>query len=504
MQRRVRTAWIAGLAAGLLAAGCAGTPAPRPSVEDATADEEVVVDVPRQGGDDRRRPTVPRRVERTSQRQDDPEPAPDEPTSPADEPAPPSTAPPREIAEGPSPVRGSTPAEAPRARPRDEPDVPACPDPEVVTAQADLVHAAAIRSGPGFAGLALSAADCRIDLWWDGPVPPTVENVSPLEDVHVVTHDAAYSADELATGADTLTAERFVTLPGPAPVTVAVEAVTPRHDGAGIDVEISADPGPAERVAASLTEHAGVPVFVEVVADPPVALGGDEPGPSPAPGERSYHPVPGHPEAFVACTTGFGVHDRHGNGRWLLTADHCTAGADGPAFDGTHTPIGDVTEHLPTLDSARIPLAPATASSDRGVGRGTGANYAGKTVCQGGATSGEVCDLVIRQVERRQWSEPSETYVRAVVRAEHAGGAQAARPGDSGAPVYRTSSTGEIEAHGILVMGHTRNLLDSPVDTIYYVDIRALLAEWHVELDFGPGGPGGHRPGSYRGLLSGP
>jgi hypothetical protein len=541
MQRRVRTAWIAGLAAGLLAAGCAGTPAPRPSVEDATENEAV--DIPRHGGDERRRHSIPRRVERTSQRQDDPEPARDEPGAPippADEPAPP-TASPGEIAEAPSPARGRTPGEAPRARPRDDrdlPPAPACPDPEVVTAQADLVHAAATRSGRGFAGLALSAADCRIDLWWEGPVPPTVVTAVAAEGVHVVTHDAAHSAAELATAADALTAERLVTLPGSAPVTVAVEAVTPRHDGAGIDVEISADPGLAERVAASLTEHAGVPVFVEVVADPPVALDGDEPHPHPAPGERSYHPVPGRPGAFVACTTGFDVRDRHGE-RWLLTADHCTAGADGPAFDSAHAPIGDVTEHQPTLDSTRIPLAAtgtptdadartgtaavadahagevadadtvidaeagsgtvassgmvadvdagtgvgAGVGGDRGLGRGAGANYVGKRVCQGGATSGEVCDLVIRQVGRRQWSEPLGTYVREVVQAEHADGAQAARPGDSGAPVYRMSSTGEVEAHGILVMGHTRSLLDSPVDTIYYVDIRALLAEWNVELD---------------------
>jgi hypothetical protein len=39
-----------------------------------------------------------------------------------------------------------------------------------------------------------------------------------------------------------------------------------------------------------------------------------------------------------------------------------------------------------------------------------------------------------------------------------------------------------VEAQGILVMGHTRELLDSPVDTVYYVDIQPLLVAWDAEL----------------------
>lgn len=513
MQRSVRRAWIAGLsaaAAGVLVAGCAGTPAPRPRVEDASVRDAV--DPPRPAADDWR-PPVPRRVERTSQPRNDRETShreasrrPGEPTPPRDEPS----RPPVEGSRPPAPERVTKRGGRPPAKPRDHrhpTDPPSrprppgqdadCPEPDVLTEQADLVQAAATRPSPvppGFAGLALSAPECRIDLWWNGPVPSSVvaaiEPIDGLDGVHVATHDAAYSAAELAAAANALTTQRFVTLPDRAPVVAALDAVTPRHDGAGIDVEVSLERGATgarltERIATSLAERAGVPVFVEVVATPPAALDQlDDPRPSSSPrGDRSYHPIPGRPGAFAACTTGFGVRAPDGEGHWVLTADHCTSGADGPALDGSHEPIGAVTEHRPALDSTRIAVDDTGGDA---VARGVAANYPGKSVCQGGATSGEVCDLVIRQVDRRQWSEALGTYVRDVVEAERTNGGRAARPGDSGASVYRITSAGDVEAQGILVMGHTAELPGSPIDTIYYVDIRALLDEWDAELDGAP------------------
>jgi hypothetical protein len=41
-------------------------------------------------------------------------------------------------------------------------------------------------------------------------------------------------------------------------------------------------------------------------------------------------------------------------------------------------------------------------------------------VCQSGATSGEICDLVIQELDRRQWSNQLGLYVRDVVQAEQA------------------------------------------------------------------------------------
>ena len=301
-------------------------------------------------------------------------------------------------------------------------------------AQQPLIHAAEViqaevdrGSDQGFAGIVLE--EDHVALWWKGRVPAgvTAAVASAEKHVPVEIERAAYSNAELRAAAEVIEARKSAT----------VHAVKIPADGSGLVL------GTTDATATrALTTLVDVPVRT-VVEEPlaPVSRQNDSP-----PWKGGATIVLGN----AACTSGFAV--RNGNNdRFLLTAGHC--GNPGTRVtDPTGEYIGTVGAKHGDHDILLIPTGNVTAQQYVGGGdsnttvpvRGWGDVFTGEILCQSGVTSaretgGPVCNIRVLffYADRED-----------LVEGEQMDGRPAARPGDSGGPVYGPSSAGGVIAKG--------------------------------------------------------
>ena len=297
-------------------------------------------------------------------------------------------------------------------------------------AAADIVKAEA-ETTAGFAGLVLE--DSHVELWWKGEVPDSVtaavERASEVAPVTV--SPARYTNAELRDAAKTVDASRGLGSP--------VHAVKIPADGSGL--VLGAYPW-SDATAFTASLHVDVPVTV-VHEEPlrPVSRRNDGP-----PWKGGATIVLGN----AACTSGFSV--RNGNNdRFLLTAAHC--GNPGQRVtDPTGEYIGTVSVEHSDHDIMLIPTGNVTSQMYVGGGdsnsvetvRGWGDVYTNEILCQSGVTSaGETGNAVCNIKVLFFYADRED-----LVEGEQMNGQPAARPGDSGGPVYGPSSAGGVIAKG--------------------------------------------------------
>lgn len=272
-----------------------------------------------------------------------------------------------------------------------------------------------------------------VTVWWKGgrdTLPPSliraVEQARTIAPVRVA--DAAYTATELRAASAKLERQlsgdpRF-------------HGIKAEPDGSGLIVKTD---GPGLRAV----PDAGVPTRAS--QEPrmlPVARNNDA-----APWSGGAQIL--NPNLGVGCTSGFGVNTPGGPA--VLTAGHC--GNAGNRFtDGAGEFIGnvggvdknfDVLIIPTTAVSNRIYIGNGTSNTQRTVTSG-GAPFIGELLCQSGNTSAnaigrEICNLQVQfegTDSQRLWE------------ARQLDGQLAARPGDSGGPVYDDRGDGTVIARG--------------------------------------------------------
>jgi hypothetical protein len=283
----------------------------------------------------------------------------------------------------------------------------------------------------GYAGIALGDTD--VALWWKGAVPAAMRRViaQASRSAPVRVRAAAYSIGELRLAAGRLRASWAG----------AIQAIKLKPDGSGLVVSVP--PAAAGARTSAAVPDVGVPVEVSGEA----AL-------EPTSRDDDWAPWKGgativNPNQGTACTSGFGV--RNGSASYLLTAAHC--GQAGQRFqDPTGEYIGTIGPRNQDHDVELVP----TSSVDGYVYVGTPTanvaalvggwdwTFVGEYLCQSGVTSsrelgGPVCNLKILfyYADRED-----------LVEAEQTDGQPAARPGDSGGPLYSVAADGRVIAAG--------------------------------------------------------
>jgi len=293
---------------------------------------------------------------------------------------------------------------------------------------ADIVQAEVLRGEHvGFAGIVLE--DDHVDLWWKGAVPSEVAAVVAKSAVPVEIQSARHSNAELRAAADVIDARRDAKS--------AVHAVKIPADGSGLVLGTTSAPA-----AAAFTSLVRVPVRV-VVEEPlaPVSRQNDSP-----PWKGGATIVLGN----AACTSGFSV--RNGaNERFLLTAGHC--GNPGVRVtDPTGEFIGNAGSKHGDHDIMLIPTGNVVNQQYVGGGdsnsveivRGWGDVYTGEYLCQSGVTSARETGNPVCNIKVLFFYADREDLVEG----EQMNGQPAARPGDSGGPVYGPASGGGVIAKG--------------------------------------------------------
>ena len=311
-----------------------------------------------------------------------------------------------------------------------------------MVAQAPLVDAAsALRSAiergnpRGFAGIGL--VDDHVTLWWKGRVPAdiAVAVASARHTAPIEVAAAAYSRTQLDVAAAKVDA---VVKADPSDAAHAVKIPT---DGSGLVVAVD---GPA----ADLPRLPTTGVRTTTVAQrrmKPVSRSNDT---APFKGGSLLH----LPDGTPWCTVGWGVRDSAG-APFLLSAAHC--GDQGQQYKtGSGQLIGTVTRINKAHDVMLI--STPTPGNTMYVGglndeaqlpvTGWTEVFPGQLLCQSGATSARpgygsapVCNL-----EVKFHYDDSENLVEAT----QTDGLEAARPGDSGGPVYALAANGSVLAAG--------------------------------------------------------
>jgi hypothetical protein len=298
---------------------------------------------------------------------------------------------------------------------------------------ADVIQAEVLRGGhsdvAGFAGLVLE--DDHVDLWWKGAVPAAITSAVAKATVQapVEIESAKYSNDELRAAAKVIDARRGPGSP--------VHAVKIPADGSGLVLGTT-----SAAATRAFTPLVNVPVKTVVEAPLlPVSRQNDSP-----PWRGGATIVLGN----AACTSGFSV--RNGaNQRFLLTAGHCgnpgvrvtdptgefigNAGAKHGDHDIMLIPTGNVVNHqyVGGGDSNTVEIV-----------RGWGDVYTGEYLCQSGVTSARETGNPVCNIKVLFFYADREDLVEG----EQMNGQPAARPGDSGGPVYGPAAGGGVIAKG--------------------------------------------------------
>ncbi|GIF70011.1 hypothetical protein Ais01nite_80460 [Asanoa ishikariensis] len=296
--------------------------------------------------------------------------------------------------------------------------------------QLPLIEAATVvrAVAPGLASIVIE--EKSVAVWWKGPMPaPVATAIAKARTIAPVrVASAAYSRAELLAASATIEAQ-LGTDPG-------FHGIKARPDGSGLIVKVDA-------VRARTLAAVGVPVTFSVEERlRPVSRGDD--GAPWSGGARIINTSIG-----AGCTAGYGVNTPSGPA--VLTAGHC--GQPGNRItDGAGELIGNIGGDDNTFDVLVIPTN--TVSNRIYVGGGNsnqqltvtggGAPFVGERLCQSGYTSantvgGQICNLQVRfegTDSQRLWE------------ATQLDGQIAARPGDSGGPVYLDRGDGTVTARG--------------------------------------------------------
>jgi len=285
------------------------------------------------------------------------------------------------------------------------------------------------RADPGYAGISLG--ESAVDLWWKGAVPASMRRVvaQASRSAPVIVHAADYSMAELRIAAGRLRAS----WPGGGD---AVQAIKFKPDGSGLVASVPLS------LKASIP-YVGVPVDLAVEA--PLR---------PTSRDDDWAPWKGgativNPDQGTACTSGFGV--RNGSASYLLTAAHC--GQAGQRFtDARGEFIGTIGPRNQDHDVELVP----TSSVDGYVYVGTptdsvaasvegwGWTFIGEYLCQSGVTSSRELGRPVCNLKVLFYYADREDLVEA----EQTEGQTAARPGDSGGPIYSVAASGKLVAKG--------------------------------------------------------
>jgi hypothetical protein len=296
----------------------------------------------------------------------------------------------------------------------------------------------------GYANIVLE--DKGVALWWKGAIPQqlvaVVAEAATIAPVRI--EQAKHSLAELKAAAAQIRAHVF---PGST-----IQAIKFDPTGAGLILSVNetnvvkalfdVDPQQATLVITQSLPEVDVPMRATFEAPlTPISRDNDQ---SPwSGGARIVNTTLG-----AACTSGFGV--RNGSGEHILTAGHC--GSPGHRFtDGQGEFIGNVGLRNQTHDVLLIPTP--NAGNHIYVG-GANSNttkpvsdfdhvFTGELLCQSGVTSANatgapVCNLRVLFF----YQDPED-----LVEAEQINGQIAARPGDSGGPVY-SDQGGSVIAKG--------------------------------------------------------
>jgi len=293
---------------------------------------------------------------------------------------------------------------------------------------ADVIQAEVLRGGyAGFAGIVLESD--HVALWWKGAVPAgiTAAVAKAERQAPVAIERARYSNAELRAAADVLDARRGKE----------VHAVKIPADGSGLVLGTTA--AAATRSLSSLVD---VPVRT-VVEEPLVDVSRQNDSP---PWKGGATIVLGN----AACTSGFAV--RNGaNQRFILTAGHC--GNPGVRVtDPTGEFIGNAGSKHGDHDIMLIPTGNVVNQQYVGGGnsnsveivRGWGDVYTGEILCQSGVTSARETGNPVCNIKVLFFYADREDLVEG----EQLNGQPAARPGDSGGPVYGPAAGGGVIAKG--------------------------------------------------------
>src|SRR5215469_9757344 len=222
------------------------------------------------------------------------------------------------------------------------------------------------------------------------------------------------------------------------------------------------------------------------------------------------------------CTSGIPVHNVTTGTQYMLTASHCfwvyanngvgTTVHNGYVEDdfsiypnssktliGNVTTDSDISANTTSLDVALIQVASSTVDFDaawnstgRAVQIGTSNNDTGDQVCTSGAFDGQVCGLVIQQVDAKKCVDDGcGTFcVDHLAEAEsNTSGVVAAGTGDSGGPVYSYSGS-NLLANGMIDIGNAQvSCTSKPPGTstqhtcyhiVYYVEMPHINSNWNV------------------------
>ncbi|HEU4423263.1 MAG TPA: hypothetical protein VFR67_12080 [Pilimelia sp.] len=309
--------------------------------------------------------------------------------------------------------------------------------------QRPLVDAATIVrtavEAAGFDGLASIVIETKsVTVWWKGgeialpgPLAAVVDRASKVAPVRVA--NARYSMSELL-AASTL-------LEGRLRADARFHGIKAKPDGSGLIVKVDAA-GP--QLSNLVVPDVGVPAIVSVEARmQPVSRGNDS---SPWSGGAEII----NTSIGAGCTSGFGV-NTPGGGRAILTAGHC-GNPNNRITDGAGEFIGNVGADDNNFDVLIVPTNAVTNRIYIGGGNSNqqltvtsgGAPFIGELLCQSGNTSanavgGPVCNMQVQfegTDSQRLWE------------ARQLDGQIAARPGDSGGPVYDDRGNGTVIARG--------------------------------------------------------
>ena len=302
---------------------------------------------------------------------------------------------------------------------------------------ATIVRTAVETSGiDGLASIVIEAES--VAVWWKGghnalPVrlAAVVEQASTVAPIRVA--NAKYSMSELRAASATLE-NRLRANPR-------FHGIKAKPDGSGLVVKVDAA-GPA--ALSNAMPKVGVPAAVSV--EPrmlPVSRGNDS---SPWSGGAQIV----NTSIGAGCTSGFGV-NTPGGGRAVLTAGHCGNGGN-RITDGSGEFIGNVGADDNNFDvlivptnavSNRIYVGGGNSNEQRTVTSG-GAPFVGERLCQSGNTSANAVGRPICNMQVQFEGTDSQRLWEA----SQLDGEVAARPGDSGGPVYDDRGDGTVIARG--------------------------------------------------------
>lgn len=215
----------------------------------------------------------------------------------------------------------------------------------------------------------------------------------------------------------------------------------------------------------------------------------------------------------VSCTAAFGTISHLDGQKYMLTAAHCfTSGsyiynqfcpydlANCPGAQGSGAFMGtvgarDVTDGGTDTEVLRINswygiTTGADSNPQLAFVSGYTSNPIGYQVCNDGATTGEICGLVIDQsnVCRQEQGRQGQGHACYLVHAYNPSGGIANAEEDSGGPVFRFNgssleATGIVSASTQFINGCHVNVDHLCFSDVYYTDISYTLQEWQMSVN---------------------